>query len=290
MESAMPNRHFYFTFLLGILSTIAALSSYAEPIKTPTPATQASSKTPNNQIEDKALKQLKAMSQRLASTQTIAFTAVISYESPSRIGPPLLYTTKADVLLQRPNKLRILISGDGPASEFYYDGKTMMVYAPAENMVAIADAPATIDGALKLAYDSAATYFPFSDVIAENPYKEFSDDLIRAFVIGQSTVVGNTSTDMLAIENPWVFEQIWIGTEDHLPRMMRAVFRSDPLRLRHQIEFSHWKLNGRASGDAFTSSAASKAKRVPFAAPKPMPEVKNNAEKTRSQKTTAGGA
>ena len=34
------------------------------------------------------------------------------------------------------------MSADGPASEFYYDGKKMMAYAPAENLVAIADAPA----------------------------------------------------------------------------------------------------------------------------------------------------
>ena len=44
--------------------------------------------------------------------------------------------------------------GDGPASEFYYDGKTMMAYAPAENLVAVADAPPTIDAALMAAYNN----------------------------------------------------------------------------------------------------------------------------------------
>jgi hypothetical protein len=32
------------------------------------------------------------------------------------------YTTKSDVILQWPDKLRV-ITRDGPASEFYYDGK-----------------------------------------------------------------------------------------------------------------------------------------------------------------------
>jgi len=41
----------------------------------------------------------------------------------------------------RPNKLRVITLGDGPRSEFYYDGKTVMAYAPAENLVAIAEAP-----------------------------------------------------------------------------------------------------------------------------------------------------
>ena len=43
--------------------------------------------------------------------------------------------------------LRVL-AGDGPASEFYYDGKIMMAYAPAESLLAVSDAPATIDATL----------------------------------------------------------------------------------------------------------------------------------------------
>jgi hypothetical protein len=45
--------------------------------------------------------------------------------------------------MQRPDKLKVVIPGDVPASEFCYDGKVMMVYFPAENLVAVADAPAS---------------------------------------------------------------------------------------------------------------------------------------------------
>ena len=72
----------------------------------------------------------------------MAFTAVVSYESPSRLGPPLVYATKSQVTLQRPDKLQVITLGDGPPSEFYYDGKIMMAFAPAENLVAVADAAA----------------------------------------------------------------------------------------------------------------------------------------------------
>ena len=82
--------------------------------------------------------------------------------------------------MQRPDKLRVIALGDGPASEFYYDGKIMMAYAPAENLVAIADALPNIDAALKAAYDSADIYFPFDDVIVADPYKDIADGLKRA--------------------------------------------------------------------------------------------------------------
>jgi hypothetical protein len=221
-------------------------------------------------LEPRAIDLLKAMSARLAGARTMTFTAVSTYESPTHIGPPLAYTTISEVTLQRPDKLRVITPGDGPASEFYYDGKTMMAYAPAEHLVAVADAPPTIDGVLKAAYDSAAIYFPFTDVIVADPYQDFADKLEYAFVIGQSRVVGGTTTDMVAIVSDRVFGQIWIGADDKLPRMFRAVYADDPSRLRHQVEFSSWRLDGQIPADAFTSSRAASAPRIPFARPDPV--------------------
>ena len=221
-------------------------------------------------LEPKAIDLLKAMSARLASARTMTFTAVSTYESPSHIGPPLAYTTISEVTLQRPDKLRVMTPGDGPASEFYYDGKTMMAYMPAENLVAVAEAPPTIDAALKAAYDSAAVYFPFTDVIVANPYQDLADGLKHAFVIGQSRVVSGTTTDMVAIVSDRVFGQIWIGTDDQLPRMLRAVYADDPSRLRHQVEFSNWRLDGQIPANAFASSGAASAPRIPFARPDPV--------------------
>ena len=81
-------------------------------------------------IEPKAIELLKAASSRLAAARSMKFTAVISYEAPSRFGPALVYTTKSDIAMQRPDKLKIITPGDGPASEFYFDGKVMMAFAP----------------------------------------------------------------------------------------------------------------------------------------------------------------
>jgi hypothetical protein len=75
----------------------------------------------------------------------LSFTAVETFESLSRQGAPLVYGNKFETVLQRPNKLRVLLEGDGRTSEFYYDGKIVMAYAPAENLVAVADAPSTIE-------------------------------------------------------------------------------------------------------------------------------------------------
>jgi hypothetical protein len=146
----------------------------------------------------------------------------------------------------------------------------MVAFAPAENLVAVAEAPPTIDAALQAAYDSAAIYFPFTDVIVADPYQGIDDGLTHAFYIGQSRVVGGTTTDMVALVNHWVFEQIWIGADDQLPRKVRAVFLADPSRLRHEMEFSQWQLDPAVPAEAFASSSAGAATRIAFGRPDPQ--------------------
>lgn len=220
-------------------------------------------------LEQKAIDILKASSARLAAAHSMSFTAVVTYENPTRLGLPLAYTTKSDVVLQRPDKLRVITLADGPASEFYYDGKVMMAYSPAEDLVAVADAPPTIDATLETAYHSAAIYFPFDDVIVADPYKDIAADLRIAFYVGQSNVIGGTTTDIVAYDSGGVFVEAWIGVEDKLPRMLRAIYTDDQLGLRHQLELSNWKIDPPVSADFFSSAKAAKAKRIAFAAPNP---------------------
>ena len=218
-------------------------------------------------LEPRAMELLKATSARLAAAKSMSFTATVNYEYPSRLGPPIAYTMRYDVTMQRPDKLKVLMPGDGPASEFYYDGKAMMAYAPAENVVAVADAPSTIDAAIKTAFDTAAIYFPFTDLLVADPYAALADGAILAFYVGPSAVVGGTKTDMVVWANDDVFLQIWIGAEDKLPRRLRAIFRMDPLELRHEMELSNWQLDGPIAPDAFGSQKAQAAQRIAFASP-----------------------
>ena len=218
-------------------------------------------------LQPQAIEILKAACARLAAAKSMAFTAVISYEGPSLLGPPLIYSTKSEVTMRRPDKLKVITLGDGPPSEFYYDGKLMMAFAPTENLVAVADAPPTIDGALVAAYETAEIYYPFTDVIVTDPYKDMADGMTTAFYIGRSQIVGGTTTDMVAFASKDVFAQVWIGVEDKLPRRLYAVYLNDPARLRHVMELSNWELNKQVPENAFGSAKASSAAHIAFKRP-----------------------
>jgi hypothetical protein len=163
----------------------------------------------------------------------------------------------------------------------------MTAFAPAENLIATSAAPPTIDAALKAAYDSAAIYFPFANIMAADPYKAISDGLVVAFYIGQSREVGGTTTDMLAYANNNVFLQAWVGAEDRLVRRVRATYRTDLAQRRHQIDFSNWQLDLAVPADAFAPTNAGSANPIAFAHPNPQtlpyakPPAKRKPPKTK---------
>jgi hypothetical protein len=113
----------------------------------------------------------------------------------------------------------------------------------------------------------AAIYYPFTDLLVTDPYAALTDGAILAFYVGPSGVVGGTKTDMVVWANDDVFLQIWIGVDDKLPRRLRAIFRMDPLELRHEMELSNWQLDGPIAQDAFASQRAQAAQRIAFASP-----------------------
>jgi hypothetical protein len=251
----------------------------APPAKTPKAATPTKKMTPPEfklVLEPRAMDLLKATCAKLAAAKSMSFTATVNYQYPSKLGPPIVYTSRYDVAMQRPDKLKVVMPGDGPASEFYYDGKVMMAYMPAADLVAVADAPATIDAALDAAYQTAAIYYPFEDLVAAYPCAALTDGALLASYVGVSEIVGGTKTDMVAWASSEVFFQIWIGVDDKLPRRFRAVYRRDPFELDNAMELSNWQLDGALAPDAFASQKAQAAKRIAFASPAgtPSPGVK----------------
>jgi hypothetical protein len=255
-----------------VLLQCALAQSAPQPTnKKVAPKTKQAATTPQTQFEPKAIEILKGMSAKLASAKTVSFKSIETFENPSRQGHPLVYVLKSEVTLQRPDKLRVITPGDGPSSEFYYDGKQMMAFSPAENFVAIAAAPSTIDTTLEALYHASGTYFPFTDLIVADPYKDAAPGMTLAYYVGQSHYVDNTTTDIVAFVGDGVFAEMWIGVEDRLPRLVHAIYLNDPAQLRHNLLLSDWKLDETLSADTFTNSKVASARRIAFEHPNAQP-------------------
>ncbi len=86
---------------------------------------------------------------------------------------------------------------------------------------------------------------------------------------------------MIAYNTGGVFVEIWIGTEDKLPRMLRAIYGDDPLKLRHRLELTNWHIDPNVSADFFTSEKATAAKRNSL--PVPMRRFRHQERPSRNR-------
>ena len=248
---------------LALATTLTLAVSHAEPAPT--------SQTVAPAIDPKALDLLRRMSDALAHAKSLSFSVRRAFDEPAANGQPLLYMVASDVVLQRPDRLKVITTGDGPPSEFYYDGKEMAVFlpgrAPAESLVAIETAPPKLEDLLEAAYTKAGIYFPYVDLIVDDPYTAITEKLTSAFVMGQSNVVANTKTDIVAIANADFQAQIWIGANDRLPRLVWLNPTGAANRPRSMMEFSNWKIGLATSAKTFHSAKAWGAARIKFAKP-----------------------
>ncbi|MBD0274908.1 MAG: DUF2092 domain-containing protein, partial [Acetobacteraceae bacterium] len=256
--------------ILGLVALVTVPAQAQQRAGAPAQPTQPQATAPAAvpAIEPKAMAVLKASCATLAAAKAMSFDALSTYERAARNGQPLFYATLNRVTMQRPDRLRVITPGDGTPDEFYYDGRAMMAYVPSEDLVAVSEAPPTIDQMLGAAWEKAGIYFPFADVIVSAPCAVFDGHAVdSAFYIGQSRVVGGTVTDMVAVASPTVQAQLRIGAEDRLPRMVRVVYPKEPAHALYQTEYSNWRLLDAAEPGSFASERASRGRPMAFAPP-----------------------
>lgn len=250
-----------------ILGPVAARAQSAAP---PAHKQTTAAAKKQSQLEPKAIEVLQAVSNRLAAVHTLSFVAVETSESLSRQGTQLVSRRRSEVTLQRPDKLRVILSGNGPRSQVYCNGNTMMTYSPDESALVIEKAPPTINQCLRDASKASAIDFPFIDLILSDPSSGLISGLKHARSVGQSQAVGRTNTDIVEYSRDGVFVQMWVGTEDKLPRAIHATDLDDPNRLRHDLVLSDWQIDVPVRPDVFTSLNAAGAEHMDSAQPQPV--------------------
>lgn len=250
---------------LSALALVGACALF--PAHAQQPSAAPPTKSAAAMIDPKALDLLKGMSDTLAKASSMSFTVRRAFDEPAANGQPLFYMISSKVTLQRPDKLKVLTPGDGPPSEFFYDGKEMAIFLPESNLAAVEIAPPKLDDMLETAYTKAGVYFPFVDFIVADPYAAITEGLTSAFVMGQSKVVDGITTDIVAIANANFQAQIWIGATDKLPRLVWLNPAQTKDKPRSMIEFSNWKLGAPLKHESFRSPAVAKAGRMKFGQP-----------------------
>ena len=215
-------------------------------------------------VEKYALDRLKQMSDKLASSKAFTFRASSFIEVPAITGQFLTLFTESDIALQRPNKLRVDVSGDVPGFQLYFDGTKLSAFDPQKNLHSVSDPLATIDRMLDFVLTKAQINFPSADFMYSNPYAVMTKNLTHAIVVGPSMVNG-VPCEHFAYMEPGLNWEIWIENGPRaLPLRLAMTYKQVPNFPRFMIEYKDWNLNPKLKADLFVFKAPANSRQIEF--------------------------
>jgi hypothetical protein len=229
------------------------------------PASLLAAEKTANPVDPRALESLQRMSHTLARAKELTFRSRSVLEVPCSTGQFLTLVSEADVALQRPDKLRARLRGEAPAFDFYFDGKTVLAFAPGTMVYSKTTAPATIDAMLPELEDETGIRFVTAPLLLSNPFAALTRKLSSAIVVGPSRVHGVACTH-LAFRSPGVNWEIWVETgPEALPRRLAVTFTDRPNFPRTLVEFPKWNLHPWLRAADFNFLPPVQAREIPFA-------------------------
>ena len=215
-------------------------------------------------IDPQAEKLLKRMSDYLASRQQFSLKAESTLEVVLTSGQKIQFDSPATLEVSRPNKLRAHRKGDIVNQEFFYDGKTLTLYNPKENLYATTAAPPTIDEMLDFAREKLDIIAPASELLYKNAAERMLKESSSGFVVGQS-VVGGVKCTHLAFRGAEVDWQIWIEDGDKpLPRKFILTSKKVAGEPQFSVLIRNWDVAPKFTNQEFSFTPPKGAKKIEF--------------------------
>jgi hypothetical protein len=215
-------------------------------------------------IDPQAQRLLKASTDFLASQQRFSADTRNTLEVVLKSGQKIEFNHLARVSVQRPNQLRAERSGDLVDQVFVYDGKTLTLFNPGDNVFAQAAAPDTLEAMMEFARTRLDIVAPAGDLIARNAYDILMDGVTDGFVVGKAVIEG-VRCDHLAFRAPHVDQQVWVqeGAQP-LPRRFVITTRDLPNAPQFAITMTGWNLQPAFNAQTFSFTPPAGAKKVEF--------------------------
>jgi hypothetical protein len=123
---------------------------------------------------------------------------------------------------------------------FFYDGKTITLYNPPENVYATQPAPDTIEKMVQLARETIQIVMPAADLVYRNAFSLLTQDMALAAVVGEA-FIGGVKCDHLLFSRPGADFQVCVARGKRPWPMKYVVTETDtPLRLSVTTYFRDW--------------------------------------------------
>ena len=215
-------------------------------------------------IDPQATRLLRKATDFLAGQQKFTVETRNTLEVVLADGQKIQFGNSARQSVQRPDRLRAERTGDLVNQVFYFDGKTLTLFNPADKVYAKVAAPATIEAMLDFARTQLDIIAPASDLNYHNAYDILMTDVTQGFIVGKGVVEG-VRCDHLAFRAPHVDWQIWIqeGSQP-LVRKLVVTTRDVANAPQFSVTMTKWDLKPVFTAATFRFQPPAGAKSVAF--------------------------
>lgn len=214
----------------------------------------------DSEVTPEARAVVERMTTFLQDLERFEVSARITRDETLPFGYKLQNNETTRMTVRRPDRMRVDVDGDIKHRSYYYDGATLTMVAPDEQVFARTQAPATIAEVVDDLLD-AGVELPLIDVLRQS----FTGDLLQGvrfgLRVGESKVDG-VSTDHLAFRQPSVDWQIWVA-KDGQPKKILITTRFEVGDPQYQAILD-WKLNPKHDARTFSFKPSKDTLEIPF--------------------------
>src|SRR5476649_1707362 len=230
------------------------------------------SATPSAQAQD-ATKILKAMTDYVASQKVISATYDTDIEVITNDLQKIQFASSGQLLLIRPDKIRISRTGGYADVELVFDGKTLSALGKNVNAYAQTDAAGSIDQLVTRLRNEFGMAIPGADLLLSGAYDELMKDVLDAKHIGRGVIDG-IECDHIAFRNNDVDWQIWVDVGSRpIPRKYVITSKAMSGAPQYTLRIKEWKTDVQVPANAFAFTPPADAKKIEIGALAGIDEV-----------------
>jgi hypothetical protein len=237
---------------------VAVLSLCAVPPQ----ASRAEENTMQMVMPD-ALQALERMGEYLKTINQFTLAAKITREDVLDNDEKIMIGGEITYQVKTPNRLTLDIVTDKRERHYFYNGKTVTIYAPALNFYSIFAAPDTIGETINEAEHTYGVEVPLADLFFLGTKGSVADasNIVSAFYVSDSNIDGKTCRHY-AYRTATVHFQVWIQKEgEPLPCKIVRDLPDDPARPQYTAVLT-WKTDENFTEDTFEFHPPKDAKRI----------------------------
>lgn len=207
---------------------------------------------------------VRAMSEYMASQKNLSSEFDVTLDIITPELEKVQFAASGSVLLERPNKIRLIRKGGYTELELLSDGKTVTIMDLGSGSYAQLKSTGTVDQLIDVLRNDYGIDMPGADLLLTNSYDELMAGVVEAKHIGVG-VINGVECEHLAFRNADTDWQLWVRSgERPLPCKYTISSKTVAASPDYTIQFRNWSTGQAATAAAFNFAPAKGAKPVAF--------------------------